>query len=144
MTYDNYPPRYYPPPQYPTRKDVSVKAITVPILLVGSGAVALVMGTWFLATNLYTIQTSIEGIRVSLNTYIASADGRISRVESEIEKIKANRWSIKDHELWCSREEVANPGWKCVAQAGIGNNGFTTGSLPETPAPIWGGIVRRE
>jgi hypothetical protein len=126
---------YVQPPR--SRGETSIKNITVPFLLVLAGGGMLFSSAFWLAGTLTTIQNSIDNLRRDLNGYISTVSERIGRVESELDKLKTNRWTIKDHDLWCAREEVVNPNWKCVPST-------TTGSNTPPSVDSWRGNLQRE
>ena len=119
----HYPPEYDrrpPPPNYRGGTDVSLKSVSVPILLVVVGGVALVGITYAAATQFSAIQYSIDTMRAELGNKIENVAGgladRITRVEQDADQRARDVWTRTDHELWCSRTEQAyiKTGWRCV------------------------------
>jgi hypothetical protein len=117
----------------PPQSGTSVERLTVPLLLVVSAGAFIGWASWFGTTSINSIQSEIKGISVTLNNYIERQDERVDRIEQQIDKRTAERWTKTDQQLFCARTESmpGNKGWKC----GETENGFARVDGPS----IWEG-----
>lgn len=99
-----------------TQRDLPVNRISVPLLMVLIGAVALVGATYTATTQFSEIKIAIERLSDKLSSELGNQSGRIGRLEAEMQARTQDRFTKTEHELWCSRTEQANvnTGWKCA------------------------------
>jgi len=97
-------------------RDTSVNRISVPLLMVLIGAVALVGATYTATTQFNDIKVAIERLGDRLTAELGTQATRIGRLEAEMQARTQDRYTKTEHELWCSRTEQANitTGWKCA------------------------------
>jgi hypothetical protein len=148
MEYDNEQRQHYAyapaPPRYERNGNgggLSLTKATIPVFSVGLGAVMVITATWTLKENFDELKASMLAMQTSINTFITSTSDRISRIEQDIERIKGNRWSVQNHDLWCAREEAQNPNWTCVPSSHLDDR--ESALPPQFAAPSWGGVTTR-
>lgn len=111
----------YPPPHHDTyvvqqagsrgRRETSVNAITVPLLLVCSFAVFLVGATYLATSQFADIKYEI----VKLSDKVQAMTGELSARIGRLEQDQSGNHTKRDHEIWCAKAERANQasGWSC-------------------------------
>lgn len=102
------------------RSETPVNSISVPLLMVLIGAVALVGATYTATSHLNEIKVAIQRLGDKLAVDIGNHSDRIGRIETELQNRTADRYTRSEHDLWCSRTEQANiaSGWKCASLSG--------------------------
>ena len=95
------------------RRATSFESITVPILIVILGAAGLVSATYFATHELSQINSSLGPISRDVREVRDRFDREIERVKEDLERETADRWTRKDHEVWCSKAERINRTWRC-------------------------------
>jgi hypothetical protein len=136
MTYGdphgNFPGLNHPAYEYradyrrvpPVERAVGVQSVTVPIVLAVLSCFSIAGMAYAAATNLGEIRSSIVDLNTKMQDRIARLDDKLAAyvdvvntrfafVQNEIQSRTGDLWSRSDHELWCSRTELRNPGWKC-------------------------------
>lgn len=109
--YPPQPPLYgYPHPEAvfvnQAPRDTSVTRMTIPIVMAATVAVALVAGTYGATVQFTEIRNAIQSLSEKMDRMSMDLSGRIERVERD-------GWTKTDHQLWCSRAERVNAGWRC-------------------------------
>jgi hypothetical protein len=105
-------------------RSIGIQAVTVPLLLVLVGGFSIAGFAYAAATNLAEIRASIGDLNTrfqdrfsrlddKLGAYVQDINSRFAFMQSEMEAKTNDRWSKANHDLWCSRTEVKNPGWYC-------------------------------
>ena len=129
---------YVPHPQMQQAPpSTSVERVTVPLILFLSSALFIGWASWFGATSINQIQSSVKELSVVLNNYIQRQDERVDRIETVLERRTAERWTKTDQELFCAKTESipGNKGWKCADT----EHGFVRIDGPS----IWDGVMER-
>lgn len=93
------------------RAETSITRMTVPAVMVVSLAAALVWATYAATSQFGDIKHAID----KLSSRIEALTGELSQRIGRLEQNDADRWSKKDHEIWCAKAERANQsiGWTC-------------------------------
>lgn len=141
----NHPPRYAEAPrqhhpdaifvnQSAPPDKLSITKMTVPVILVMTGAVALMYGTYLGTSELSGIKNSIENLSRDVKTYSETLSARVDRLEYDVQARTASRWTRQQHEWWCARTELVNSaiGWKCAddVPSRVETNAATGANVP--------------
>jgi len=102
------------------------KNVGIPLLVVVSGGFALAAFVWTVNTQIAEwrletkdqineVKQEVSAVRAVLEASITQTNTRLTRIEVEMEKRTADRYTRTEHERWCRTTELVNQnnGWKC-------------------------------
>lgn len=140
--------RYAPPPSYgytpEPKRTFDLSNGTVGFGVAGIIASVILSGAWWGASQLTTILLTIEQMperfTAAMERSIGPLESRVKALERAEEENKANQYTRKDHEKFCSDAALSNHrlGWRCPD---ITTTGSLRGSDFSNMPPVWDGVT---
>jgi hypothetical protein len=119
------------PPQPQSRQEsindlapTDVRRLTLPVVTIIGLVSFFAWFTWEAAIERSAIRhrlTSIEAVDVSIQR---QHDNIISIFRTHAER-SAETWTKNDHDLWCLKAQIQNPGWKCPDLKNVDGDWFS-------------------